>query len=275
MSAAGGRRATSVPALAAALALAVMVGRAAAARGQDFATPATPGATTASDVLERGLPRADPAPALELGAVRWHGLAELTTRSAAGTFGWRAARVGLGLSQTGDPDLGWTALAAALGIADTSGGAAVRALARRDRTTAFGFDDSGAAVGAEVGAGGWVAVAPRLTLWASAPQLWTAGEAPPLRRGLEIGALARAGGIVLWLTRAEIPGALRAARGEHAVGAGTAVGPLWIALGARDQPLRGGLTVGAGGHPIGVAATVESHPLLGETVRLALRVGRR
>jgi hypothetical protein len=235
----------------------------------------TPVATSAADFLERGQPPADPAAALELAAVRWHGLPELTTRSAAGAMGWRAVRIGLGLSQTGDPDLGWTALAAALGIADSIGGAAVRALARRDRTSPFGFDDAGAAVGAEVGAGGWVAVTPRLTLWASAPQLWVAGEAPPLARALEIGAVARAGPLVLWLGRAAIPGALRSARGEHVAGAGTAIGPLWVALAARDQPLRGGLSLAAAARPIGVAAAVESHPVLGETVRLALRLERR
>lgn len=246
-----------------------------AVHAQDFATATTPVAFPASDFLERGLPRADPAAALELAAARWHGLPELTTRSASGAFGWRAARLGLGLSQTGVPDLGWTALALALGIADSSGGAAVRALARRDRTAAFGFDDVGAAVGAEAGAGGWVAVTPRLTLWASAPQLWTAGEAPPLARALEIGAVVRAGSLVLWLGRAAIPGALRGARGEHAAGAGTTIGPLWIAIAARDQPLRGGLTVAADAGPAGIAAAVESHPVLGETVRLALRVERR
>lgn len=245
------------------------------ARAQDFAAATTPVAISAADFLERGLPRAGPEAAIELAATRWHGLSELTTRSAAGAIGWGAARLGAGLSQTGDPDLGWTALAGALGIADSSSGAAVRALARRDRTSAFGFDAAGAAVGAEVGAGGWVAVTPRLTLWASAPQLWVAGEAPPLARALEIGGVFRTASIVLWLGRAAVPGALRGARGEHAAGAGTTIGPLWIALAARDQPLRGGLTLAAGAQPIGIAAAVESHPVLGETVRLALRLEHR
>jgi hypothetical protein len=253
------------------------------ARAQDFATPAAlpwAGPTSSrafpvspADMIERGLPPPVGAAAVELGAIRWQGLAELTTRSAAASAGWRSLRVAAGFSQTGEPDVGWSALGVAVGIAEASGGAALRGEVRRDRTTSFGFDAHGAAVGAEVGGGAWVAAAPDLCVWASAPQLWTRGEAPPLERSLEIGAAARFGAIGAWLTRAAVPGSPTGARGEHAAGFGTAGGALAMALTVRDQPLRGGLVVAATARGIRVAAAVEGHPVLGETVRLSLGLG--
>jgi hypothetical protein len=246
------------------------------ARAQDFSAPADvdgPLSAAAGGLLEQGLPALRPGPSLELAAVRWFGLAELTTRWVAAEAGWRALRAGAGLSQTGDPDLGWTALGAALGIADSSGGAAVRAVARRDRTSRFGFDAEGAAVGVEIGGGAWVQVTPALTLWASAPQLWTRGAAPPQVRALEMGGVARVGTLAIWLARAAVPGWPRGGRGEHAGGVATSLRPVAIALTARDQPLRGGVSVAARAPRVTAIAGVESHPVLGETLRLALAIG--
>jgi hypothetical protein len=172
-------------------ALVCMAALARPGRAQDFdaPSPAWPPAG-AHALLERGLPAANSAPVLEGSVTRWHGLAALTTRSAAGALGRGAARVGLGLSQTGEWDVGWTALAAAAGAAGPRAGAALRAVARRDRTTVFGFIARGAAVGCEVGGGAWVEAAPGVHAWASAPQMWTRAAAPPLARPLEIGARA-------------------------------------------------------------------------------------
>src|SRR5262245_31609184 len=136
------------------------------ALAQDFAAaaPAWPPGRVSS-LLERGLPDPSPAPVLEATATRWLGIAALTTRAVAAGHGWRRLRVGLGLSQTGDPDVGWTAIACALGAADRRGGASLRAVARRDRTSRFGFDAIGAAVGGEVGGGAWVEAAQGVHVW--------------------------------------------------------------------------------------------------------------
>jgi len=251
--------------------LAIVTG---AARAQDFASPAPawpPRPATA--MLERGLPAADPGAAIEGVTTRWHGLAELTTRTAAGALGWRALRIAAGLSQTGEPDVGWTALALAAGAAGPAGGGALRAAARRDRTTPFGFDARGADVGVEVGGGAWVEATPRLHVWASAPQLWTRGAAPPLARPLELGAALDLGGVMAWLGRSGVAGAPGGGRAEHALGLATSAGPLDLWLAARDQPLRGGGGLAVRARALRVAAEVESHPVLGETARMALAIG--
>ena len=243
-------------------------------RAQDFDAPGPlwPPRSAAA-LLERGLPDASGSATLEGAIVRWHGLAPLTTRAVAGGSGWRTIRGGLGLSQTGEWDVGWTALGAALGAAERRGGAALRATARRDRTSRFAFDAVGAAVGAEVGGGAWLAATERVHLWASAPQIWKRGAAPPLARALEIGGALDLGGITLWLARSGVAGATRGARGERAAGVSTRAGPLEAWLGARDQPLRGGLGIAARARIVRVAAQVESHPVLGETARLSLALG--
>ena len=249
-------------------ALAALVG------AQDFAAPAPawpPGPPCL--LLERGLPSATPTPVLEGAATRWHGLAALTTRAAAGALGWRALRAGVGLSQTGEPDVGWSALALAVGAAGRGGGGSLRAVARRDRTSPFGFDARGADVGVEIGGGAWIEAAGALHVWASAPQMWTRGAAPPLTRPLEVGGALDLGGVALWLSRAAVAGYPRGGRGEHAAGLATSAGPLGVWLVARDQPLRGGLGVAAQARVLRVAAEVESHPVLGETARMSLGLG--
>ncbi len=252
----------------------VLLGLASPALAQDFASPAPawpPG--PAGVLLERGLPSAAGTPVLEGAFTRWHAIAALDTRAAAAACGWRAVRAGLGLSQTGEPDLGWTALAAALGAAGPRGGASVRVVARRDRTSPFGFDARGAAVGVEIGGGAWMEAVGGLHVWASAPQMWTRGAAPPLARPLEIGGAWDLGGVTLWLSHAGVAGSPRGGRGERAVGLATTSGPLAVWLGARDQPLRGGLGMAARAHALRAAAQVESHPVLGETARMSLGLG--
>jgi hypothetical protein len=253
------------------LALAVALAPGPPARAQDFDLPAPawpPG--PAGAWLERALPPAAPSPAVESGLVRWHGLASLTTRALAAGAGVGPARVALGLSQTGEPDLGWTALAAAVGAAGGRGGASLRALARRDRTSRFGFDARGAEVGVELGGGAWLAAREGLHVWAVAPQVWTRGAPPPLARPLEIGAAADLGAVTLWLARAGVGGATP---GGRAAGLATGAGPLAVWLSARDRPLRGGLGVAARARGVRVAAELVSHPVLGETARLSLGAG--
>jgi hypothetical protein len=257
--------------LAAAVALATVT---APVAGQDFTTPAPAWPPdTPCALLERALPAVAVAPALEGAVTRWHGLDALTTRAAAAAFGWRALRAGLGLAQTGEPDIGWTALGLAIGAARRDGGAALRAAARRDRTTPFGFDDRGAAVGVEVGGGAWIDAAAGLHVWASAPQVWTRGAAPPLARPLEIGGAVDLGGVAAWLSLVAVAGHPRGGPGEHSAGLATDVGPLAVWLIARDQPLRGGLGVAGRARGLRAAAEVESHPVLGETARIALGLG--
>jgi hypothetical protein len=247
---------------------------AAPAAAQDFTAPAPAWPPLpACALLESGLPAATAAPVLEGAVTRWHGLAALTTRAASAACGWRAVRAGLGLSQTGEPDVGWTALALAVGAAGRGGGGSLRALARRDRTSPFGFDGRGAALGVEIGGGAWIEAAAGVHVWASAAQMWTRGAAPPLARPIEIGGAMDLGGVVLWLSRAAVAGHPRGGRGEHAAGLATDTWPLGVWLVARDQPPRGGLGVAVRARGLRVAAEIESHPVLGETARMSLGLG--
>jgi hypothetical protein len=252
-------------------AIVLLLGGACPAFAQDFELPAPawpPG--PAGLWLERALPPAHGAPVLEAGIVRWHGIDALVTRSLAAGAGWRAFRGGLGLAQTGEPDLGWTTLATALGAVVPHAGASLRIAARRDRTSRFGFDARGAAVGGEAGGGAWIDAGPRIHVWASAPQVWTRGSAPPLERPLAIGAAADLGSVRLWLDRSGVPGGTH---GGREAGLSTVAGPFAVWLLARDRPLRGGFGLAARAAPLEVAAQVESHPVLRETARLSVRLG--
>ena len=115
-------------------AVSLLCGAAGAASAQDFAgaAPAAAG-DDAFALLERALPAAEPAFALEAGETRWWGLRELETRAVGGCGGWRTLRGAFGLSQTGSPELGWTALALGAGAATTEAGAGLRACGRLDR----------------------------------------------------------------------------------------------------------------------------------------------
>jgi hypothetical protein len=250
--------------------LAAASGLVAPVHAQDFDLPAPAWPPVAAGRwLERALPPAAATPVLEAGVVRWHGLDALVTRSLAAGAGWRSLRLSLGLAQTGEPDLGWTTAAGALGAVVPGAGASLRIAARRDRTSSFG-ERQAAAIGAEAGGGAWFDARDHLHVWASAPQIWLRGSAPPLERPLEIGAAADLGTVTLWLARAGVPG--RDAGGREG-GLATAAGPLSLWLTARDRPLRGGLGVAARAGVLSAACEVDSHPVLRETARLSLTIG--
>jgi hypothetical protein len=251
--------------------LAAACGLAAWASAQDFDLPAPAWPPVAAGRwLEQALPPASATPVLEAGIVRWHGLDALLTRSLAAGAGWRSLRLGFGLAQTGEPDLGWTTLASVLGAVVPGAGASFRIAARRDRTSGFGFDAGGAAVGAEAGGGAWFDAREHLHLWASAPQIGRWGGAPPLERPLEIGAAADLGAVTMWFARAGVPGGIT---GGREGGLATAAGPLSLWLTARDRPLRGGLGVAGRAGVLRAACEVDSHPVLRETARLSLTIG--
>ena len=251
------------------LALWLAAAGAGVAHAQDFApaSPAGPQAGAAA-LLERGLPAVERSPSFETAATRWLGLASLATRSAALGLAVGSVRVAAGLSQTGDPELGWTSAALAVGAAGPEGGAALRVVGRRDRSEgaiASGHLDLGA--GYEAGAGAWLAAGAALSLWASAPQLWCAGQSPPLSRPLELGGRYSVSGGAAWL-------ALVAPRsgddGERAAGLEIGSAALAVWAEARDGPLRGSLGVRGKVGVLAVEARIDAHPVLGETTRLAL-----
>ena len=239
-----------------------------AARSQDFAGAAHAAATDdAFALLERALPSAAPGLAAEVAHTRWWDSRELETRAAAVSGGWRTLRASFGVSQTGAPELGWTALALAAGGASADAGAALRACTRLDRDAPWSAARAAAdGAGLELGAGAWLVPAAGVRVWASAPQIWTRGAAPPLARALEVGV--RTGDDTgAWLL-------LRAPRagddGERALGVAIALAPLTAWAEVRDAPLRGGAGVRAAAGALGVEARVDVHPVLGETVRAAL-----
>jgi hypothetical protein len=75
-------------------------------------------------------------------------------------------------------------------------------------------------------------------------------------------------GLSLRLTRVSARGGAGAA--QHEGGLALTAGPLTVWLEARDQPTRGTLGLAARARFVTVAGAVESHPVLGETVRLSL-----
>lgn len=242
---------------------------------QDFVSPALAGPDDSPlAALERGLPPASPGASLAGSSTRWFGLPELTTRALGLGGSWHGARGAAGLSQTGDPELGWTALGLALGGASKSCGGALRAVARRDRHPRPEDGALGPGVGLEAGAAAWAEAGGGVTLWASAPQIWLRGAAPPLTRGLEIGGAYRAGGTGGWLLRRTTPGE-DGADPAHEAGLVLDLGPLSAWARAADGPLRGGVGLAARSRVAEAAVEVSSHPVLGETVSLAIAVPAR
>ena len=144
----------------------------------------------------------------------------------------------------------------------------MRAVARRDADPRALEAALGRGTGLEVGGGAWAVAGAGVTLFASAPQIFTRGEAPPLERGFELGACWVMDDLSLRLAR--VSGRGGAAVAQHEAGLALAAGPVTAWLEARDQPARGALGLSARLRAIEVAAVVESHPLLGETVRLSL-----
>ena len=244
------------------------------AAAQEFTPPGPGGPGPApGGFLENALPPAGASPAFAAAFTSWFGLPELGTCALAAAAGIGTVRLAAGIAQTGERDIGWDAGAVAGGVALGAGGAGMRVVARRDRAVEPG--SAGAAslearAGLEAGWGAWLRAAPGLTLWAAVPQAWAAGTAPPLDRPLEIGARGDAGGLSFWLSRSAPPAG--GAPG-HAAAVSLASGPLQVWAAARDRPLRGGIGVAAAAGRLRAAAGIESHPDLGETVRLALGLG--
>ena len=242
------------------------------ANAQDFVAPGpplAPGSPLAA--LERGTMPASSRFALASAAVRWHGVSGLDTRAIAAAAGWRSARIAAGLSQTGDPAVGWTAAGLAAGVANRAAGAGIRAVGRRDRTTPFTAPPAPDDLGVEIGGAAWVEAGAGLDVWCSAPQLWNAGAAPPLARGMELGLRARGEAWSLWLTREAARGPA-GRTGVHTAGLALALPPVTAWIAGHSSPARGAFGLSARAAGIAVAAEVEGHPVLGETVRLSLGI---
>jgi len=245
---------------------ALLIARAAAA--QDFTGAAPAGSTRAPDgLLDRALPSALPTFSAAVSQTRWWDLPELETRAASVGGSVHSWRVALGLSQTGEPELGWTALGVGFGAASDHAGAGLRACVRRDRDAPWSVTRAFTpGAGVEAGAGAWLMAGDGVRVWASAPQVWTGGASPPLVRPLELGV--RVGDDdAAWL-RLVAPRA--GDDGERALGVSLAVAPLVAWAEVRDAPLRGSVGLAAAVAALRVAARVDAHPVLGETVRLSL-----
>jgi hypothetical protein len=237
-------------------------------QAQEFALP-TGAPAFAGDLLERGLPGEGGFSVHALHVGRPHGL---TTRVLAGAAGLGVVRAALGVARTGDPELGWSTGAAALGFAGESGGTALRAAVRRDDAAPAGEES----LGYEIGGGAWVSAA-GMRAWVSAPQGWLGAMAPPLARGLAAGIDFDAGDGVVGLAR-EAPrrGFAESAAWSGRVGLVLGGFSMWTEF--RDHPWRGGVGLSAGVGPLRCAAQVDSHPVLETTARVALGLrsgGRR
>ena len=257
-----------------ALALALLsCGAGGAANSQDFAGAAH--AAAGDDgfaLLERALPLAAPGMAAAVSHTRWWDARDLETNAAAASGSWHTLRTAFGLSQTGAPELGWTTLALGAGAATSDAGAGLRACARIDRDAPWSAARAAsAAAGLELGAGAWLVPAAGVRVWVSAPQCFMRGAPPPLARSLEVGV--RTGDDTgAWLL-------LRAPRagddGERALGVAIALAPVSVWAEVRDAPLRGAAGVQATTGALRAEARVDVHPVLGETVRVALSWWRR
>lgn len=239
------------------------------AAAQDFASAVSPQSRDALALLEHALP-GEPRWSLASSGTRWWGLPDLTTRALAAQAPLGALRVAAGLSQTGEPAIGWTTVGLALGAVTEQGGGGLRMTARRDRAAApalAGKSAWGDGLGGEAGAGAWLRPAPGLSAWASAPQLFTRGLAPPLARPLTVGASLQSGDAGAWAALAgSRPGAEAA---ERTLGAWLASGPHMVWLAARDGPWRGSGGVTVVWRGVRVACRVDTHPELDETVRVS------
>lgn len=247
----------------------------AAAHAQDFASAAPPWPRAgASPLLEDGLPPADATLGVDATVTRWFGLSELETRSLAAVARMRAVVVGVGLAQTGGPEVGWTALGVAVGAASDRGGFALRGVVHRDRLTKFAFDGDASTAGGEVGAGGWVATGASFKVFASAPQLWREGAAPPLARAVALGCAWETENLSAWLARSAVAVSSGMGHGEHQAGIALIGGPLAFWCEARDRPLRASLGVSVGMGGVRSSAALDSHPVLAETTRLTISLAR-
>lgn len=259
-----------------AIAFAVAIGIALASAGahaQDFTGPAPAGPSASPlAVLDRGLPAPRSGAEAEIASTRWFGLASLQTHALALGAGWRALEIAAGVSRTGDPELGWSAAGFAAGGSGAAGGAAARVVARRDLVPLEAGGALGPGTGLEAGGGAFVRVASGLEVWASSPQLWTRGSAPPLVRGLEVGAAMELEGGRAWAAH-RAPTASGFGAGERVLGLALGGAPARVWIEARDRPWRGGVGGSLRAARLAVSVVVEGHPVLGETVMVALTVG--
>lgn len=266
-------------------------------RAQEFA-PATPEplAMGAASMLDQALAPERRAPELSILGGRPFGLAALDAAAVAAGAGWRSLRVAAGLARSGDPAIGWSTVAFAIGGATSAAGYALRVAARSDRrsdaayateagtpldappgapgtiaTDLGGGAPAGANVGGELGAGAWIAPGRGAMLWVAHPQLVTRGSAPPLGRGLECGVSWRRSRVRAWLARelAAAPGGSDTHRAGIAFGGADA--SAWLE--ARDVPLRAGLGLAARAGPFAVGVRVEAHPVLPQSVRFECSLG--
>jgi hypothetical protein len=251
---------------------------------QDFAPAAGAGpAPGACALLERALPGEAPALGAEAMQAEWALVPGFRTRAIAAQGAWRSARIAVGLSQTGEPEWGWTCAALAVGSATRVSGAALRVAVTTDRANgpalaalggaAFG----GAAFAAPslaIGGGAWIAPAGGVRLWAQAPQCATRGAPPPQVRPLELGASLAHAGARAWLA-VEAPG--RGGDGERALGVALTRGACELWGEGRDGPWRAALGLSARVRAITCAVRVDAHPWLGTrtTLVLGLRAGER
>ena len=232
------------------------------AHAQDFAPAAGAGpAPGACALLERALPVAADRGGFEALTSAWALVPALGTRAVAGEVALHSLRMAAGLSQTGEPELGWTCAALALGAADHAGGCALRVALRRDRIA------DAPPPGIEAGGGAWLTPARGVSLWASAPQCMTRGAPPPQARPLELGGGITSGAARVWFA---IEGPGRGGDGERAVGLELARGAATVWGEARDGPWRATLGVALRVRAIACAVRLESHPLLGTRTTLAL-----
>lgn len=228
----------------------------------------------AGPLLEDGLPPPDVTLDVDATVTRWFGLPSLETRSVAALARMRAVVVGAGLAQTGGPEVGWTAIGIAAGAVSARGGFALRGVAHRDRVTSFAFDGDARTAGGEVGAGAWVATGAAFRVFASAPQLWREGAAPPLGRALEAGFAWQSENVGAWLARSAVAVSSGMGHGEHEAGIALIGGPLAFWCAARDRPLRASLGVSVGVGGVRSSASLDSHPVLAETTRLTVSLER-
>ena len=247
-----------------------------AAYCQEFDLPERAGPSSSPALLiERALPEQDAGSRLDLLGISWSGLGDFTTRSLAIGAGSGPIRLAFGFASTGDAEIGWNSAALAAGFAIERCGAAIRAIARRDRSPLereVEGERGVRPVGVECGAGFWSRLGSRARIWASMPALYGAGESAPLDRGLETGIIGGTPDVRVWLSWSAP--ARAADQGERGAGVEINAGPATIWLAARDRPFRGTVGMRARRGLIEIAADATEHPVLGQTLRLALTLDR-
>jgi hypothetical protein len=242
------------------------------AAAQEFASAAPSGPEPgASSLIERSLPAppegaATARASAECTLTRWNALDDFTTRAAAIMGAWHAGRIALGISSTGDAELGWNAAAIAAGVTTSRAGAALRVIGRRDRSP----PEVGAmrSTGFEVGAGFWSRIGEAFTLWMSAPGMVGAGEPPPLERGIESGVRASSGTLSAWAALIAPSSGDASMSRVAGVLCRSRTAQLWIE--GRTAPLRASAGLALSRGHLRIAIQTDEHPVLGETLHVSL-----